>query len=63
MNLVFKVQWFRFGGWRCSPLNAALYFLLSKGVFNELRNLGNVFPSLSNCDSISRAKRIVSSQK
>ncbi len=24
-GLVFKVQWFRFGGWRCSPLNAALY--------------------------------------
>ncbi len=24
LNLVFKVQWFRFGGWRCSPLNAAL---------------------------------------
>ncbi len=23
-GLVFKVQWFRFGGWRCSPLNAAL---------------------------------------
>ncbi|HCH1456679.1 TPA: hypothetical protein NKQ92_002455 [Vibrio parahaemolyticus] len=21
---MFKVQWFRFGGWRCSPLNAAL---------------------------------------
>ncbi|HGS4888063.1 TPA: hypothetical protein ACMDRT_004540 [Vibrio parahaemolyticus] len=19
-----KVQWFRYGGWRCSPLNAAL---------------------------------------
>ncbi|OUJ49710.1 hypothetical protein BTO03_25830 [Vibrio parahaemolyticus] len=25
LNLVFKVQWFRLGGWRCSPLNAALY--------------------------------------
>ncbi|EGR1752676.1 hypothetical protein D3729_23215 [Vibrio parahaemolyticus] len=48
---------------RSSHLNAALYFLLSKGVFNELRNLGNVFPSLSNCDLISRVKRIVSSQK
>ncbi len=24
LNLVFKVQWFRLGGWRCSPLNAAL---------------------------------------
>ncbi|MCX8761002.1 hypothetical protein NOK73_07800, partial [Vibrio parahaemolyticus] len=24
LSLVFKVQWFRFGGWRCSPLNAAL---------------------------------------
>ncbi len=24
LNLVFKVQWFRFGGLRCSPLNAAL---------------------------------------
>ncbi|TOE18472.1 hypothetical protein CGJ47_24130 [Vibrio parahaemolyticus] len=23
-GLVFKVQWFRFGGRRCSPLNAAL---------------------------------------
>ncbi|TOQ11124.1 hypothetical protein CGH01_24395 [Vibrio parahaemolyticus] len=23
-GLVFKVQGFRFGGWRCSPLNAAL---------------------------------------
>ncbi|EGR2724499.1 hypothetical protein DUG83_24095 [Vibrio parahaemolyticus] len=22
--LVFTSQWFRFGGWRCSPLNAAL---------------------------------------
>ncbi|HGS5505956.1 TPA: hypothetical protein ACMDU4_004250, partial [Vibrio parahaemolyticus] len=21
LNLVFKVQWFKFGGWRCSPLN------------------------------------------
>ncbi|EGR2813170.1 acetyltransferase [Vibrio parahaemolyticus] len=21
---MFKVQWFRLGGWRCSPLNAAL---------------------------------------
>ncbi|HAS6952669.1 TPA: hypothetical protein I7294_23680 [Vibrio parahaemolyticus] len=26
LSLVFKVQWFKFGGWRCSPLNAALYF-------------------------------------
>ncbi|EGR0395087.1 hypothetical protein FHO69_22600 [Vibrio vulnificus] len=25
LSLVFKVQWFKFGGWRCSPLNAALY--------------------------------------
>ncbi len=25
LNLVFKVQRFWFGGWRCSPLNAALY--------------------------------------
>ena len=24
LNLVSKVQWFRFDGWRCSPLNAAL---------------------------------------
>ncbi len=24
LNLVFKVQWLRFGGLRCSPLNAAL---------------------------------------
>ncbi len=24
LNLVFKVQWVRYGGWRCSPLNAAL---------------------------------------
>ncbi len=24
LNLVFNVQWFGFGGWRCSPLNAAL---------------------------------------
>ncbi len=24
LSLVFKVQWFKFGGWRCSPLNAAL---------------------------------------
>ena len=24
LNLVFKVQWFRLDGWRCSPLNAAL---------------------------------------
>ncbi|POB03509.1 hypothetical protein CRN33_19125 [Vibrio vulnificus] len=24
LNLVFTAQWFRFGGWRCSPLNAAL---------------------------------------
>ncbi len=24
LSLVFKVQWFRLGGWRCSPLNAAL---------------------------------------
>ncbi|EGR2715092.1 hypothetical protein DUG80_24875 [Vibrio parahaemolyticus] len=63
MALVFTAQWFSLGGMRCSPLNAALYFLLSKGVFNELRNLGNVFPCLSNCDPISRAKRIVSSQK
>ncbi len=27
LNLVFKVQWFRFGGLRCSPLNAALVSL------------------------------------
>ncbi|HAS8178428.1 TPA: hypothetical protein I7671_21635 [Vibrio vulnificus] len=26
LSLVFKVQWFKFGGWRCSPLNAALSF-------------------------------------
>lgn len=26
--LVFKVQWFRLSGWRCSPLNAALYLLI-----------------------------------
>ena len=30
LNLVFKVQWFRLGGRRCSPLNAALCaFLIS----------------------------------
>ncbi len=27
---MFKVQWFKFGGWRCSPLNAALYFYFNK---------------------------------
>ncbi|TOM09726.1 hypothetical protein CGH77_23185 [Vibrio parahaemolyticus] len=24
LTYVFTAQWFRFGGWRCSPLNAAL---------------------------------------
>ncbi len=30
LALVFTAQWFRFGGRRCSPLNAALYASVSR---------------------------------
>ncbi|MDN3617349.1 hypothetical protein [Vibrio gallaecicus] len=39
---------------RRSHLNAALYYFLSKGVFNEYRNLGFVFNCLSCYDVVSR---------
>ncbi len=36
LSLVFTAQWFKFGGMRCSPLNAALCLL----VFQRLKGLG-----------------------
>ncbi|ELI5391763.1 hypothetical protein RRJ89_004369 [Vibrio parahaemolyticus] len=36
---MFKVQWFKFGGWRCSPLNAALdlsVVTMCNDVYNEV---------------------------
>ncbi|MDN3617232.1 hypothetical protein [Vibrio gallaecicus] len=37
--LVFTAQYFRFGGLRCSPLNAALYDFIELGELNGLRYL------------------------
>ncbi len=43
---MFKVQWVRYGGWRCSPLNAAL-----GAVRNFLAQIFNF--SLAICPSLS----------
>ncbi|HHG3624107.1 TPA: hypothetical protein ACPV0G_004525 [Vibrio parahaemolyticus] len=41
---MFKVQWFKFGGWRCSPLNAAL--VANEKIAAKTECLGLIIPVL-----------------
>ena len=55
---MFKVQWFKFGGRRCSPLNAALYCFSSSGI-----KMGELFNTLLVCVVLASLFPLIKSSK